>query len=710
MRWIGLVVVVILWGQEVTIRRDSFGTPYLFGRTDADCAYGLAWAHAEDDFGRLQYLMALAKGRLGRLIGRSGVAMDYFAHFTGAFLLSATQYDSLEPRTRRLLEAYAAGLNAFAQAHPRSVLDKKLFPVTGEDIMRGYMIVLSGMIGAGQALRQTLQGTPEKYEFRVQGGSNAMAFSSARTADGHTYLLINPHVPIESVMRWYEAYLHSEEGWQVLGGFFPGMVAPGLGTNPYLAWGVTFNWPDFVDIYRLRLHPKNHRLYALDGRWDTLRSRKVTLEWRLVRNPQRFTQGWPVLNPPRPRGPVLRIRKTFEMSAFGPVVRTRKGVYALRFPIEKLFRAPQEWYQLSRARSFSEFYAALRQQGIPHFNFVYADRTDTIFCLFNATLPERNPAYHWQGVLPGDTSAVMWKRYLTIEELPQVLCPKCGYVFSVNNSPFATTCPEEAPDPARFPPQHGWVWNRHNNREHRFYELIRAYPRVSWEGFHAIKYDRQYPTEGPIRGIWAAFAGLPDTSEPQLRQALQLVRSWDFRGTADSRAAALLTLATSYVLRKADLPGYNWIETDKVSLPSSLLWEGLAYAARQLQRFYRRLDPPLGQVQALEVKGQRYGLDGLPEQLAPSYAEWEPKKGFLRVLAGDTYIQFVRFERGRPYPYLESVLPLGVSGDPATLHYQDQLPLYLARRCKPMTLDPAEIQARYPVVRRFSGPFVRQGP
>lgn len=704
------MVVSLLWGQEVVIRRDSFGTPYIFGRTDADCAYGLAWAHAEDDFGRIQYLMALAKGRLGRLIGRSGVAMDYFAHFTGAFRLSAVQYDSLAPQTRRLLEAYAAGLNAFAQAHPRSVLDKKLFPVTGEDIMRGYIIVLSGMIGAGQALQQTLRGTPENYEFRVNAGSNAMAFSSAKTADGHTYLLINPHVPIEGVLRWYEAYLHSEEGWQVLGGFFPGAVAPGLGTNPYLGWGVTFNWPDFVDIYRLRLHPKNRRLYALDGRWDTLRAHQVKLEWRLMRNPQRFAQGWPVLTPPRPRGPVIRIRKTLEWSAFGPVVRTRRGVYALRFPVEKLFRAPQEWYQLSRARSFSEFYAALRQQGIPHFNFVYADRTDTIFYLFNATLPERNPAYNWQGVLPGDTSAVQWKRYLAVEELPQVLSPKCGYVFSVNNSPFATTCPEEAPDPARFPPQHAWTWNRHNNREHRFYELIRGYSRVSWEDFHTIKYDRQYPAEGPIRAVWAAFAGLPDTSEPRLHQALRLIRGWDFRGTADSRAAAVLTLAVSYVLRQANLPGYNWLENGKVNLPSALLWEGLEYAIRQLQRFYHRIDPPLKEVQALEVKGQRYPFDGLPEQLAPSYAEWDTKKGFLRVVAGDTYIQFVRFERGRPYPYVESVLPLGVSGDPASPHYQDQLPLYLERRCKPMTLDPAEIQAKYPIVRRLTSPFAQRDP
>ena len=714
MRWLRMAFGLgMLAAQSVEIRRDSFGTPHIFGKTDADCAYGLAWAHAEDDFARLQYLLALSKGRLGRLIGKSGAAMDYFAHFTGAFALSRQQYDSLSPAARAVLEAYAAGINAFAQQHPQAVLDKGLFPVTGEDVMRGHMIVLAGMVGAGQALQQTMAGRAEQYEFRVLAGSNAIALSSRKTADSSTYLLINPHVPLEGVMRWYEAFLHSEEGWHVLGGFFPGMVAPGLGTNPHLGWAVTFNWPDFVDIYRLTPHPKKKYLYRLDGRWDTLRREKVRLAVRLMRNPQAYAQGWPVLNPPKPKGPVLHIRKTLEYSAFGPVVRTKKGLYALRFPIERMYRAPQEWYEMSKARSFGEFYQALRLQGIPLFNVVYADCRDTIFYFFNALLPERSPAYQWQGVLPGDTSAVLWRRYLSPEELPQVLAPACGYVFSVNNSPCATSCPEASPRAEAFPPQHAWHWNRHNNRERRFYELIQQKERLSWSDFQALKYDRKYPYDGPIRGLWQAFASLPDTQQPsQIRQALEVVRRWDFSGLGESRSAALLTLAASYALRKAQMPGYNWLEGQQTQLPPSLLQEALAYASRQLQRFYQKIDPPLAAVQALEVKGKRYAFDGLPEQLAPSYAQWDEKKGFLRVVAGDTYIQFARFERGQAYPYIESVLPYGVSSDPQSPHYDDQLQLYVERRCKPMTLDPDRIRREYPVTKllTWQGSRAAQAP
>jgi acyl-homoserine-lactone acylase len=298
-----------------------------------------------------------------------------------------------------------------------------------------------------------------------------MAIHRSRTEENQTFLLVNPHVPIEGALRWYEAYLHSDEGWQVLGGFFPGSLAPGLGTTPHHGWAVTFNWPDFVDIYELKMHPKNPRLYRVDEAWETLRVEKVRLQVRLFAPRGKVVQGWPVQGFSPVRGPFLTVSRKLEWSLFGPVVRTKKGVYALRFPAEKLFRAPEEWYRLSKAQNFTEFYQALRLQGIPHFNFVYAD-PDTIFYLFNATLPERPAGWNWQGVLPGDTRKTLWQRYLTIEELPQVLNPDCGYVFSVNNSPFLVSCPEASPRESDYPPGHGWEWNRHNNRELRLRELM----------------------------------------------------------------------------------------------------------------------------------------------------------------------------------------------------------------------------------------------
>ncbi len=707
MRWITISLLgFVLWGQSISIYRDSLGTPHIFGQTDADCAYGLAWAHAEDDFSRLQYVLALAKGRVGRWMGKEGAALDYFAHFIGAFRLSRYYYDSLPTPMRQLLATYAEGLNTYATKHPDQILDRKLFPVCGEDILRGYLIVLSGMVGAGQALQAAMRDRP--HLFSVRAGSNAIAIHRSHTEEGATFLLINPHVPIEGVFRWYEAYLHSQEGWQVLGGFFPGSVAPGLGTNPYLGWGVTFNWPDFVDTYQLRMHPKDRRLYRVDDHWETLAVQKVRLTVRLFPKGGRMVQGWPVQGFSRVHGPCLTIKRNIESSRFGPVVRTKKAVYALRFPIERFYLAPYEWYRLSKARSFSEFYQALAIQGIPHFNFVYAD-PDTIFYLFNATLPERAPQYDWQGFLPGDTEKTLWRRYLTLAELPQVLNPPCGYVFSVNNSPFLVSCPEASPREADFPSQHGFNWNHHNNREYRLRELMEGRPRFSWDDFLRIKYDKQYPKAGPIRAVWAAFANLPDTNDLHLSEALRLVRSWDFSGQLESESAALITLAVSYAFRKHDIPGYNWLEQGRFDLPTRASWEALAWAARQLKKHYGRLAVPLGTLQGLYVRDTLYPLGGLPEQLAPAYGTWDEKLGLMRVEAGDTYIQMVRFyppdaQGRRPLPVVESVLPMGVSADPKSPHYADQVPLFTLGKRKTMTLDPASIRAKAVQVYQLSRP------
>jgi acyl-homoserine-lactone acylase len=683
---------------QITIYRDSFGTPYIFGKTDAEVAYGLAWAHAEDDFARLQYAIALAKGKLGRLIGKEGAAMDYFAHFTGAFHLAKAQYDSLPSDIRRVIEAYVAGLNDYARQHPKEVLDKKLFPFTPQELIQGYITILSGMIGVGQALQATLAGHPSEYRFSVQAGSNAIALHRQHTEENETFLLINPHVPIEGALRWYEAYLHSEEGWEVLGGFFPGSIAPGLGTTPHHGWAVTFNWPDFVDIYQLKMHPQNPRLYSVDNAWETLRVEKVRLQVRLGKPRSRLVQGWPVQGLSKVRGPFLTVSKRLEWSLLGPIVRTPNGVYALRFPAEKLFRAPEQWYRLSKARTFSEFYQAMHLQGIPHFNFVYA-APDTIFYLFNATLPERPAGWNWQGVLPGDTRQTLWRRYLTIEELPQVLNPPCGYVFSVNNSPFLVTCPEASPKEADFPPGHGWEWNRHNNRELRLRELMEGKERFSWADFVRIKYDRQYPRQGAAAQIWQSFASLPDTSEPFLMEALRVVRQWDLSGEGESPQAALCALAVQWAMRQYKLPGYSWLETAQTQIPIEGRWKALAWASTQLKKHYGRLDPPWKAVQAIEVQGRRYPLGGLPEQLAPAYGTWDEKKGFLRVEAGDTYIQMVRFrprlpDGTRPLPIVETILPLGVSGRPDSPHYADQVVLFHQGQRKAMTLHPAEIEKK----------------
>jgi acyl-homoserine-lactone acylase len=68
---------------HVEIVRDSFGVPHIFGKTDADVAYGLVYAACEDDFKTVQWGLMLARGKLGLMLGIEGAKIDYAVQLLG---------------------------------------------------------------------------------------------------------------------------------------------------------------------------------------------------------------------------------------------------------------------------------------------------------------------------------------------------------------------------------------------------------------------------------------------------------------------------------------------------------------------------------------------------------------------------------------------------------------------------------------------------
>jgi acyl-homoserine-lactone acylase len=145
---------------KIDIIRDSFGVPHIFGKTDPDVAYGLAWAHAEDDFGTIQQSLMAGKSMLAQYQGKKGASIDYIIHLLRIPELVEAKYESdLSPAFKRLLEGYAAGLNAYASAHPKEVMLKKIFPVTPKDMVQYSVLQLCVLSGADKALSSIFGGT-----------------------------------------------------------------------------------------------------------------------------------------------------------------------------------------------------------------------------------------------------------------------------------------------------------------------------------------------------------------------------------------------------------------------------------------------------------------------------------------------------------------------------------------------------------------------
>jgi len=420
---------------RITIARDSFGTPHIFAPTDAEVAYGFAWASCEYDFKTLQAQILPIKGLNGLVNGKKGAIFDVAVHLLDPHSIVEAEYETGIPADfKRILENYAAGVNAYATAHPKEILHKDLFPVSAKDILKSYVVGMALLSGADKELIMILEEKVKEKEDEMDRGSNAFAIAAKKTTEGKTYLAINSHQPLEGLNSGYEAHLASEEGWNMLGSSFIGGVSLFAGANEYLGWAHTVNYPDLTDVFRLEMHPKEKDMYRLDGEWLTLEPYHIKARIRLL--------GFIPLG----------VKQKFYRSKHGVTIRTKEGVFAFKNSAPTTIKAAEQWYRMNRATNLSEFKEALALQGIISTNIVYADVEDNIYYISNGHFPKRNPVYDWEGILPGDTSATLWDDgFYSLDSCAQVLNPSSGYVFNCNHTPFFSSGPGDSPDTAVVP-------------------------------------------------------------------------------------------------------------------------------------------------------------------------------------------------------------------------------------------------------------------
>jgi len=674
--------------QDITIVRDSFGVPHIYGPTDPHVAYGLAYAHAEDNFQTIQESLCMATGRMGELTGPDGAGLDFFRAFISCQDSTKAQYARMSPQWQAYLEAYAQGMNAYAAHHPKEVRLKGLFPVTGLAVAQGFFFAVTAMQGVGNALSAIVDNKPDDMSPRSKltrmAGSNAFAISRNLSTTGHTTIVLNPHLPLEGPFTFYEAHLHSQEpaGLDVHGAVFPGMPVPGMGVTPHHGWALTSNWPDYADIFKLTVNPKNKKQYWFDGQWHTMTERTVKLRVKLLG----FVK--------------ITVKKKIYETVYGPALWNKTGLYAVRHAQTQTTRAGEQWYGMAKAQSFSQFYSTIAQQHLPHFNIVYADKADTIFYVFNALMPIRNPnpAYNWAGVVPGDTSATLWNSYVPFKQLPQVLNPPCGYVYNTNNSPFHSSCVASNPDSSHLPTNLGMEWNTYNNRDIRFRELIYEKTRpntptggkLTLQDIRDIKFDNAYPLTLPctFRNIACKVQRLNPAHHPDIADALTLIRNWDYTGETSNTSAGLMLLAFYKAFTDAH---YGFTEIEYGHSPdTSLLIKGVQWAKKQMLKVYGKLDVALGEVQR-HIRGNvSLPMQGLPETLAAIYSELQPNAK-LKLTIGETYIGIGQFDAQGLATY-ETLVPYGASEHPNSPHYTDQMQRFADENPKPVELDHAKVK------------------
>lgn len=673
------------------IIRDDFGVPHIYGKTDADVAYGVAVAHAEDDFFTLQDVIAMSRGRYGAIAGEEGAAFDYAYHLLDARGLAEREYPRLPEDTRALFDAYAAGLNEYAAAHPGEVKLGNLFPVDGTDVAAGFALRQPFFFGLGNIIEPLVSGKPLNREHGpaipvadggsaaptadgsetpserapdqarahplpwgedgALAGSNAFAVTPEKSG-GPTILVSNSHQPWRGGVTWYELVVESEEGWHYAGANFPGSPFPFLGHNEHLGWTNTVNTPDMVDVYRLEMSEDESR-YRIGGEWRDLEATTVTLPVKL--------------------GPVtLPIRRTVYRSVHGPVIRNDDGFFAIRYGGIGNLGQLDAYYRLNKATDFEQFETILARMDIPSTNFIYGDKAGNIAYIYNAALPDRVKGYDWRNILPGDDPRAIWSGPVSYERLPRYVNPASGWIYNANNTPYTAAGAGSDLSPQDFAPELG-VELKQTNRSRRAWKLMSEAETLDRATLEAIKYDTAYDRAGYVARLWDELQALDLSDDAELADARDMLMGWDFTADSVGRADALALL----MIREFMSSSYQ-------NKPWPDARDELARQVAHLTEHFGRIDPPMGEVLRLRQGDVDLPLDGGSDTLRASTTWDVDEDGRLSVRHGDSFIQWVEWLPGERVSS-RSIQPFGAATTrPASPHYTDQAMLFVQHRLKPV--------------------------
>jgi penicillin amidase len=540
----------------VEVIRDRWDVSHIYASSLEDVFFAQGFIHAQERFWQMDFNRRLGAGRLSEILGTDAVPLDRWLRILSVRRVAETQAAEVENAATPIMEAYAAGVNAYInrgkmpveiallgyQPDPwtpadsltwvkmmawelcvnweseilRAQLIDKLGPEAAAELEPPHAAVQPLIIPPGvdyscigsAALERADQAKPFTGPTSQEGiGSNNWVLSGSRTKTGQPLLANDMHLGMTIPAIWYENHLVAP-GLNVTGVSLPGVPFVIAGHNQYVAWGFTNGFSDVQDLYIERLRRESGRVeYEFKGEW---------LEAQVIRE---------------------EIKIKGEASVFEDVISTHHGPIinaltpdfagedplALRWTALELDESILSLYQMNIARSCTEFREALREWSVPSQNIVYADVHNDI----GYTLPGKLPI-RAQGVgqvpVPGWTGDHEWLGYVPFYELPHMSNPELGYIATANN--------KVADDDYPY-----WIGADYvsGNRAQRIVELIDSHDKMGVSDFQAMHLDLVSPYARRMRNVLKNL----ESDDPELTMVLDRFRGWDGTLTADSSEAGL---------------------------------------------------------------------------------------------------------------------------------------------------------------------------
>lgn len=642
------------YNYDVEIHRDTWGVPHIYGQSDKDAAFGLAYAHCEDDYETIEEVILALRGEFASVKGYKYAPIDYLVGLLKVWDNVNSKYDEeISDEVKLICDAYADGVNRYIE---KNNIKSNIYPARGKDVVAGFYFRTPLMFEFDWHLKELMKDDKpsfDKYASRTSTfsmyGSNTIAVSPERSADNYTRITTNSHQPWEGPVTWYEAHINSKEGWNMSGGLFPGSPLIFKGYNDSLSWSHTVNNPDLVDIFELSINPDNENQYMLDGNWIDLEVKKHPIKIKLL-GPFKWT-----------------FYRDLYWSVHGPVVKTSHGVYALRYSAFDRIGQIEQWFRMNKSSNVKEFKKAMQMMEIPMFNTLYADYMGNIYYIYNALIPKRKNGYEWSKIVPGDDSSLIWDNYYDFSEIPQSLNPKSGYLQNCNSTPYMATVGQG--NPKKVLPDETGIEIFQTNRAFRANELYGQDTSITREEFYQYKYDAYYSKESVMNYALKRFLSEVDRNQDEYIEGIKILENWNLNNDMKNKGAALALLTFELTYDIADFK-YDY---DKI-------YKKFKESVDFLKSNYGKLDIELGELQIIKRGNKVLPLSGAPDVLRAIYTKSVDDKEV--AIAGDCFFQIIEWDE---YGVVnaKSIHQYGsATKDSNSPHYSDQSDLFSKHKMK----------------------------
>ena len=679
-RTILLILLLGLWGcgrsERAEILWDSWGIPHIYSDTDEDLFYAFGRAQARSHGDLILRLYGQARGRGAEYWGARYLAGDRWVRTMGVPERAKDWYEAQGSAWKRNLDAFADGINAYAREHSDQIADdvEVVLPLDGTDILaHSQRVILFYFVTSPQVLG-VIDGQWNPSQAAAPA-SNAWAIGPSRSSSGNTLLLGNPHLPWADLYLFYEAHLVTPE-MNAYGATLVGIPALGMAFNDHLSWTHTVNAHDGDDLYELTL---------IDGgyRWDG--------------GVRPFETREEMLQVKQTDGTLIEQQLVVRSSIHGPVVAEKSGkALALRVVGLDHSRMLEQYWDMARATNLDDFEAVIKRLEIPMFTVMYADREGHIMHFFGGITPVRPSGVEdWSGIVPGDSSSTLWTQTHDYDELPKVIDPPSGWLQNANDPPWTTTFPQ-ALDPDDFPAY--MAPQRMRLRAQRSALLLMEDDSITFE--EMIEYKHSTHVESADRILDDLLAAAANSNDQMVRQAAQILDSWDRQTNANSRGAVLFEAFFQELNRAGGDPAiyrHSWDQDSPLETPQGLAegetaLEALAAAASQVVNSYGALDVEWGQIHRIRIGDVDLPANGGPGALGVFRVVGfrQAPSGLRQATTGDSFVMAVEFSnpvRAR------ALLSYGNFSQPNSPFRDNQLRLFVQKKLRRVWRTREEIEA-----------------